>query len=73
MSIVLTSLALNISGFDPDGLASVETYYAEEMPHKSATKTKSDNRIDGYIGIEMGRFTSETHQQGHQELYRETA
>jgi len=45
--------------------------YAGEIP-QFATKTKNNNRIERHIGVDMGRFTSGTHQQGHQKLCNET-
>ena len=43
--------------------------YAGEIP-QFATKTQNNERIEGRIGVDMGRFTSGTHQQGHQKLYK---
>ena len=46
-------------------------HYAGEIP-LSATKAKNDKRIEGRIGVGMGRLTPGTHQQGNQKLYKET-
>ena len=36
------------------------------------TKAKNDKKIEGRIGVGMGRFTPGTHLQGNQKLYKET-
>jgi hypothetical protein len=43
--------------------------YAGEIP-QFATKTKKNKRIERRIEVDMGRFTSGTHQQGHQKLHK---
>ena len=59
-----------LSGFEPTGLSHVGSY-AGEIP-QSVTKAKNDKRIEGHIGVCMGRFTPGTHQQENQKLYKET-
>ena len=39
--------------------------YDGEIP-QSATKARNDKRIEGHIEVDVGRFTSGTHQQRHQ-------
>ena len=43
--------------------------YAGEIP-QSATKAKNDKRIEGHIDVDVGRFTSGTHEQSHQTLQK---
>ena len=59
-----------LSGFEPAGLSRMGSYVGE-IP-QSATKAKNDKRIEGHIGVGMGRFTPGTHQQGNKKLYKET-
>jgi len=37
---------------------------------QSETKTKNNKRIEGRIGVDMGRITQGAHQKGHQKLYK---
>ena len=52
-------MAPKLSGFEPAGLSCVGSY-AGKIP-QSATKAKNDKRIEGRIGVGMGRFTPGTH------------
>ena len=58
---------IELSGFEPTGLSRVGSY-AGEIP-QSTTKAKNDKRIEGRIGVGMGRFTPG---KGNQKLYKET-
>jgi hypothetical protein len=57
-------------GFEPNELSRVGSY-AGEIP-QSVTKAKNDHRIERRIGVDMGRFASETHQPGHKTFYQKT-
>ena len=48
----------------PNGL-SLKWSYAGEIP-QSVTKANNDKRIEGRIEVDVGRFTSGTHEQRHQ-------